>query len=74
MLMTFNHRLARPPPMVGSGVSNGVIFTPQRRAIGWMSHRRAGDYPTWFKVVFYTEVVCQKIQHVPLVMSITLIL
>ena len=24
-----------------------------------------------FKVVFYTEVVCQKIQHVPLVMSIT---
>ena len=29
------------------------------------------DYPTLFKVVFYTEVVCQKIQHVPLVMSIT---
>ena len=30
-----------------------------------------GDYPTLFKVVFYTEVVFQKIQHVPLVMSIT---
>ena len=27
MLTTFNHRLARPPPMVGSGVSNGVIFS-----------------------------------------------
>ena len=25
---------------------------------------------TLFKAVFYTEVVCQKIQHVPLVMSI----
>ena len=26
------------------------------------------DYPTSFKVVFHTEVVCHKIQHVPLVM------
>ena len=30
-----------------------------------------GTYPTLFKVVFFTEAVCQKIQHVPLVMSIT---
>ena len=29
------------------------------------------DYPTLFKVVFHTEVVCQKIQHVPLVMWVT---
>ena len=25
------------------------------------------DFPTLFKVVFYTEIVCQKIQHIPLV-------
>ena len=29
------------------------------------------DYPTLFKVVFQTEVVCQEIQHVPLVMLVT---
>ena len=27
--------------------------------------------PTLFKVVFHIEVVCQKIQHVPLVMLVT---
>ena len=32
---------------------------------------RIRDYPTLFKVVFHTEVVCQKIQHVPLVMLVT---
>ena len=29
------------------------------------------DYPTLFKVVFHTKVVCQKIQHVPLFMLVT---
>ena len=29
------------------------------------------DYPTLFKVVFYTEGLSKKIQHVPLVMFVT---
>ena len=42
MLRTFNHRLARPPPMLGSGVSTGVIFT--------LSAARSAGYPSAARV------------------------
>ena len=41
MLRTFNHRLARPPPMIGSEVNTGVIFTPSAaRSAGFQSAAR----------------------------------
>ena len=39
--------------------------------VRYKMHMRIKGTPTLFKVIFYTEVVCQKIQHGPLVMLVT---
>ena len=48
---------------------NEGAFCPQSMAFGYGPSYR--DYPTLFKVVFHTKVVCQKIQHIPLVIMVT---
>ena len=47
-------------------------FIHPLKHVGAASWSRAPpqDYPTFFKVVFYTEGVCQKIPHDPLVMFV----
>ena len=51
--------------MLGNVQGGGTFRPPPQRGAGQR------DYPTLFKVVFHTEVACQKIQHVPLVMLVT---